>query len=119
MTTQFTGFYFAYGSNLHLAQMAKRCPAAVSLGRMKLPDHRLVFRGVADCIPVPGAVTYGGLWRITAACERALDNYEGVSMGLYRKEYVPIALPGGRIDDMLIYAMNSTGIFPPSAYYLG
>jgi hypothetical protein len=104
---------FAYGSNLHLAQMANRCPAAEPLGRMILRGWRLVFRGAADCVRESGAVCYGGLWRITPACERVLDRYEGVASGVYRKEQVPT-----EDDPALIYCMNSTGIFPPSEDYL-
>ena len=48
--------YFAYGSNMHLAQMKKRCPSAKFVCRAKLPSHRLAFTlkslergcGVAD-----------------------------------------------------------------------
>lgn len=109
--------YFAYGSNLHLEQMKRRCPAAEALGRIKLDHWRLVFRGVADCIPEHGATCWGGVWRITKDCEMALDVYEGVRGGLYRKEYIPIKrTPQGEIS-MLIYVMNSTGVMPPSVSY--
>ena len=77
--------YFAYGSNLNVAQMAQRCPGAKLLGRIKLPGWKLVFRGVADAIQEPGAFCYGGVWRITPEDEAALDTYEGVRHGLYRK----------------------------------
>jgi gamma-glutamylcyclotransferase (GGCT)/AIG2-like uncharacterized protein YtfP len=109
---------FAYGSNLNIDQMSWRCPDAQPLGRIKLPDWRLVFRGVADVIQEPGAVCYGGVWRITKRCEAALDLYEGISSRLYRKEYIRInPLPDGE-RRMLVYVMNSTGIMPPSASYL-
>ena len=110
---------FAYGSNLHLEQMARRCPAAVPLGRLRLKDWRLVFRGVADCIQEPGAICYGGVWRITPACEKALDVYEGVASGLYEKVYIPVKRTPHGETEMLIYCMLSTGIAPPSKYYLG
>src|SRR5215471_3552853 len=110
---RFVMLCFAYGSNLHVGQMAQRCPAAKPLGRIILPDWKLVFRGVADCVPEPGAVCYGGVWRITQDCERALDRYEGVRSGAYRKQYVPVT--GDVEGEALIYVMNSTGIFPPSA----
>jgi hypothetical protein len=45
--------YFAYGSNLNIAGMAQRCPAAKPVSRFLLPNARLVFRGVADCIDDP------------------------------------------------------------------
>jgi hypothetical protein len=108
---------FAYGSNLNLAQMARRCPAAVPLGRWRLADWRLVFRGVADCIPEPGAVCYGGVWRITPRCEHALDAYEGIGSGMYAKTYIPIKRTPQGETELLIYTMNSTGIMPPSESY--
>lgn len=111
--------YFAYGSNLSLRAMARRCPRAVPLGKFVLADCRLVFRGVADAIYEPGAKCYGGLWRITPACEVALDRYEGIGSGMYRKDYVPLE---GRADgetELMLYAMNSTGIMPPCQSYLG
>ena len=40
--------YLAYGMNTNIDQMASRCPGSVSIGRVDIPDHRLVFRGVAD-----------------------------------------------------------------------
>lgn len=107
---------FSYGSNLSMAQMRKRCPSATPLGRLLLPDWRLVFRGVADCVSEPGAVCHGGLWRITSACERALDRYEGVAGGAYRKEF--IGLQDRSNEDVLIYCMNATDVFPPAERYL-
>jgi hypothetical protein len=110
---------FAYGSNLNIGQMAKRCPDAEPLGRMRLANWRLVFRGVADVIQEPGAVCYGGVWRITPRCEYALDLYEGIKSRMYRKEYIQIK-PGKHGETrMMVYVMNSTGIMPPSDYYLG
>lgn len=110
--------YFAYGSNLSIAAMSRRCPDAVAVSRFTLNDARLVFRGVADVIYQPGSKCIGGLWSITPACERALDRYEGVGSGMYRKEFVPVAMADGTESEMLYYAMNSTGIFPPSQGYL-
>ena len=108
---------FAYGSNLNLDQMSRRCPDAKALGRLRLADWRLVFRGVADCFPEDGAVCYGGVWRITPRCEQALDVYEGISGGMYRKEYIPIKRTPEGDTEMMVYVMNSIGIFPPSQYY--
>lgn len=109
--------YFAYGSNLNLAQMRVRCPKAKPVGSITLRDSRLVFRGVADCAYEPGATIPGGLWRITPECEAALDRYEGVASGMYRREMVPLTGFDGETE-MLLYAMNSTGIMPPSEGYL-
>ena len=114
--------YFAYGSNLHKDQMSRRCPAAEPLGKLIMPNTRLVFRGVADVVRADGVDCPGGIWRITAECERALDRYEGFRPeypdgGMYSKEYVELdGLPDGEAEIML-YTMNSIGIYPPSAWY--
>jgi hypothetical protein len=118
MKPQFTGLMFAYGSNLHVEQMAVRCPLALPLGRMKLPNNQLVFRAVADVVPEVGAVCWGGVWKITARCEEALDRYEGVASGMYWKDYIPIKETPDGFRSMLIYRMNSDGIMPPYASYL-
>ena len=101
--------YFAYGSNLNKSQMALRSPTAKALGSAYFPNWRLVFRGVADIeegdehdlLPV-------GIWSIEESDEAALDRYEGVSSGLYRKV---------EINGMLTYRMNQSGIHSPSSYY--
>ena len=108
--------YFAYGSNLNKAAMRRRCPDATPLGELMLPNSRLVFRGVADCIEEPGAVCPGGVWKITPRCERALDIYEGVSTGFYSKVHLPIEAPDE--DKLMLYVMNSTGVMPPTVGYL-
>jgi len=103
--------------------MAIRCPNAVPLGPYVLQNARLVFRGVADVIVEKGFEVHGGLWRITPECERALDAYEGFNpdhpeRGMYQKEILTLAdLPDGE-DELMLYTMNSTGIYPPSYYYL-
>lgn len=111
--------YFAYGSNLCIRQMQRRCPAATPLHKFKLEDSRLTFRGVADCPRVVGSVCYGGLWRITAECEDSLDRYEGVHGGFYRKDYIPLdPTEHDGETHLMLYVMNSTGIFPPAHSYL-
>src|SRR5262249_6062186 len=113
-----TVLYFAYGSNLNIANMRDRCPAAEPLGSLTLTNSKLVFRGVADCIYEEGAECPGGVWQITDECEYALDRYEGVGSGMYHKEYIPVTWDGKTKEEMLLYVMNSTGIFPPSQGYL-
>ena len=69
--------YLAYGMNSNIEQMAYRCPAAVSLGRYDLLDHRLVFRGVADVVYSKGDMLQCVLWDITDDCLKSLDSLEG------------------------------------------
>jgi gamma-glutamylcyclotransferase (GGCT)/AIG2-like uncharacterized protein YtfP len=113
-------FYFAYGSNLNKAQMLHRCPRAEPLGKVILPKARLIFRGVADVEVDEGSSVQGGVWRITRHCEQALDRYEGVRHGLYRKEYIRIRVKEGRktvVGDALVYVMNRTHYAMPSRSY--
>ena len=48
MNTMF--LYFAYGSNMNPARMAKRCPGAIDLGGAVLRNHRVVERLYADIV---------------------------------------------------------------------
>ena len=71
--------YFAYGSNIDLEQMVRRCPAAQVVGPVTLENYELAFRGsgFATIVPKKGGVVHGLLWSITPLCEQALDRYEG------------------------------------------
>jgi hypothetical protein len=88
--------YFAFGSNIVPAQMAKRCPGSTSLGGAELPDHRFRIgrRGYGTVEPEPGAVVHGLLWDLRPEDEAALDVYEGVRHGLYRKVKRTVRLAG-------------------------
>lgn len=101
--------YLAYGSNLHLEQMAQRCPTARVLGPAKLKGYRLTFRGmnggaVANIEPDVAGVVPVLLWEIEPLDEKALDRYEGYPV-LYRKETVAVTFQGKRIKAM-VYVMN-------------
>lgn len=111
--------YFAYGSNLQRAGMLSRCPAALPLGRAVLADHGLVFRRWADVVPLAGAGVAGGLWRVTPACEAALDDYEDVAAGLYRRVLLPVWPEGaaGPVE-ALVYRMTATHMARPEPAYL-
>lgn len=111
--------YFAYGSNLNVEHMARRCPRAKKVGKFTLPKAKLVFRGVADVVYHPREKCVGGLWEITRECEKALDRYEGVRAGLYRKVYLAVKRRGvPEEESVLVYVMNSDGIMPPFDDYL-
>lgn len=111
-------FYWAYGSNLSVKQMRKRCPRAIKYGPMEVQDCALVFRYHADVTLREGATTPGGLWQITAECERELDAYEGVASRIYMKRYFRIKLQG-KPHTCLFYQMRaSEGVMPPSETYL-
>lgn len=69
--------YFGYGANTNHRQMAARCPGARFLGQALLPDHRLLFRGVADVTEAIGQHVQGALWDVTPEHLSALDRFEG------------------------------------------
>ncbi len=108
--------YAGYGSNLCLAQMLRRCPAAQPLAAGTLRDHRLVFRGVADLAATPSHSVPVGLYVITPDCEVELDIYEGFPR-LYRKEGVTVETVAGLVS-AFVYLMNSHDFDPPRAPYL-
>ena len=85
-------YYFAYGSNMNLEQMKYRCPAAEVVENVRLENYRLAFRGrapgngVATVLPEKGSYVEGVLWKITEACEKSLDFYEGFPSFYVEKE---------------------------------
>jgi len=98
--------YAAYGSNMNLAQMKKRCPKAQVIGKGELHGYKLTFRGggyanveVSDQDRVPIV-----LWAITAECEQALDRYEGYPR-LYTKELASIVTVDGE-ETAMLYVMT-------------
>ena len=99
--------YFAYGSNLNHAQMARRCPDAEFMGTGYIEDYTLVFKGmhkgVADIIPCPKSRVPVGVWRISCADERSLDIYEGYPT-LYGKRKIYADFGGDKLCGM-VYIM--------------
>ena len=98
--------YIAYGSNMNRRQMAYRCPRAKPVGPVWLKGWRLVMKRVADVEPDPEAIIPAALWRITAACEEALDLYEGFST-FYTKHRLRIVLADGKRSKPMLYRMSN------------
>jgi ABC-type Mn2+/Zn2+ transport system ATPase subunit/gamma-glutamylcyclotransferase (GGCT)/AIG2-like uncharacterized protein YtfP len=84
--------HFGYGSNLGKAQMKKRCPEHTELGRATLTGYRWFInkRGFANITVSPGAVVEGFLYALSAADVASLDEAEGVRLGRYAKQYLPV-----------------------------
>ena len=116
--------YFAYGSNLNLEQMERRCPAAKPIGPAMLHGYELRFRGnyggsgVATIAPKQGSHVAGLLWELTPACEQALDRYEGCPH-LYEKQTVTAWDRGSQPRTGMAYVMRERLLEPaaPSAAY--
>ena len=89
--------YFAYGSNMDVAAMAQRCPRSVAIGPARLIRHRLapMREGWLTVTRDQRACVHGVLWNLALADVPALDRYEGVANGLYRKALQSVAAPTG------------------------
>lgn len=96
--------YIAYGSNLNLRQMARRCPTAEIVGKTVLRNWKLVFRGVATIERCTGHTVPVLVWRLQPKDEQSLDAYEGWPH-LYRKGTLRITMDGRRVYAMA-YIMN-------------
>ncbi|KAF3289500.1 hypothetical protein TWF970_003276 [Orbilia oligospora] len=97
-------YYFAYGSNLWLAQMALRCPGSTFVSIARLVNYRWFIseRGYANIVRSPGDEVWGMIYTLTSNDEAALDIYEGVPRN-YVKEILPIDLPDGTPLIVLAY----------------
>ena len=117
--------YVAYGSNLHLGQMARRCPDAKVYGSGVLKNYELTFwgnwgrNGVATVLPKSGTDVPVGIWEISAADELNLDIYEGWPR-LYRKEDIEVTMSDGSVVTAMIYIMNEYNMretYPSDTYF--
>lgn len=118
-----TKIYGAYGSNMNLKQMSSRCPNAKVIGKGKLKNYRLTFRGintgVANIEKMQGREVPIVLWEITPESEKALDIYEGYPR-LYVKKEVEVETKDGNIKAMVYVMTEQYEELPaqPSKYYL-
>lgn len=113
-----TQLYFAYGSNLDLAQMHMRCPRAVPVARARAYRWRLAFRWFADIVNDPSEFAEGAVYRVTPECEAALDRYEGVARGSYYREHIDVTLANGKVVRALVYLMRPRRFSSPPLHYL-
>ena len=83
--------YFAYGSNMNVAQMKERCPNNIeAVGPAKLENYEFGFdsRGYANIRSKQGEYVWGFVWEIGESCISSLDRYEGYPNIYDRKEVV-------------------------------
>ena len=108
--------YFAYGSNLHHAQMKRRCPKCLYVKKYILKNYQLTFRskyGAADIERKVGKKVYGALYIISKCAERKLDVYEEYPT-LYKKIY--FNYKGKKV--MTYTMVKKTKLVPPTNKYL-
>ena len=97
--------YFAYGANMDVAAMASRCPRSRPLGRARLARHRFAIMeaGYASVLRDPRASVHGVLWDLALSDVPALDRFEDVGRGLYKKTAQPVLREAAGAVSALIY----------------
>jgi gamma-glutamylcyclotransferase (GGCT)/AIG2-like uncharacterized protein YtfP len=117
--------YAAYGSNMDTAQMKFRCPHSPAVGTGWLEGWRIAFGGesigwegaLATVVEEPDACVYVVLYDVPKEDEASLDDWDGVSMGLYSKIHVRVqTLDGERLA--WTYVLNDYEGGLPSPSYL-
>jgi len=136
MTSAPSSLYFAYGSNLWLRQMSKRCPESRFVGIAKLHGWRFIInqRGFATIVRSKNDHVWAMVYDLTAKDEATLDINEGVPFS-YVKKYLEVTLweaniaddagesipPGsstGRTISSLIYVDERSEEGPPKKEYI-
>lgn len=120
-------FYFAYGSNISLTQMSRRCPTAVyhSFGLLRNHNWKIGPRGYANVVPstifgnllktgkVCKPVVYGALYTLEPSDEAALDHAERVPV-VYSKQDMFIevlSIADGIVSDIKLGEMVSALVY--------
>lgn len=102
--------YFAYGANMERAAMEKRCPGATALGAAVLRDNRyLIARGYGAFARARGRSVHGVLWRLTPRDYAALNLFENLDSGLYRREMFTVEAGGKRVRAMIYVGRGPGG----------
>ena len=118
--------YAAYGSNMDSAQMAERCPHSPQQGTGWLEGWRLTFGGaelgwegaLATVVEDDAARVFVVLYDVSESDQQALDRWDGVTLGCYRKFTVRVQTLDGDAAAWL-YVLNGYEGGLPSARYIG
>lgn len=84
-------YYIAYGSNLNVSQMKRRCPTARVVGTGIIEDYELLFKGsktggYLTIEKAEGKSLPVAIWKVTETDELALDRYEGYPTFYYKAD---------------------------------
>ena len=122
--------YFAYGSNLDLPQMKRRCPSSKLISKGSLSGYRLTFNtfssgwggGVAEVIQDHGSKVWGLVFELSDTDLERLDRYEGYHKdwtSLYERWKTVIDTPNGQVSDVWVYTVVEKQKFvKPTLEYL-
>lgn len=108
--------YFAYGSNLNMVQMKRRCPDSIPVSKVKLMDYKLMFNRVADIIESKGDIVEGAVYEVSARDLKNLDIYEGYPR-LYKRIDIEALDDAGKSYKAFVYVMVNKGVSEPMEVY--
>ena len=96
--------YFAYGSNLWIDQMNRRCPESTVVGKGVLHGYRWIIttRGYASIVVSDEDEVHGVVYAMKPDDVCSLDTHEGVASGLYVKRILNV-LQAGQGMECLVY----------------
>jgi gamma-glutamylcyclotransferase (GGCT)/AIG2-like uncharacterized protein YtfP len=111
--------HFAYGSNMSSALTLARCPRAKAIGRAMLAGWRFVITadGYGSIVRCRGGLVHGVLWRLAPRDLAALNAYESIGSGLYRRRVVTVR-SGRRARAALVYIARASRAGRPRPGYL-
>lgn len=121
-------YYIAYGSNLNINQMKRRCPTARVIGTGFIEDYELLFKGsktggYLTIEKAEGKSLPVAIWKVTEFDEQALDRYEGYPTFYYKAD-VEIDIKGIKTGKeyrkkAFVYIMHEDrDVGMPSKYYV-
>lgn len=135
-----TLWYFAYGSNMNVAQLLNRIGAFATKQLFYLPEYRIAFNkkvslkeshnrlisnnankcGFANVMPSPGDRVYGIGYLVNQSQIEKMDVYEGVGNGHYTRERMICYDPQDRPVYCEVYVACPTacadGLLPTDGY---
>lgn len=116
---------FAYGSNMDLGQMMRRCPGAMIVGRAILYGRHIAFSGwsqlrggaVATIIPMRGGRVPGVVYAISDDNLKMLDEYEGYPTTYHRERVRVKMVKGSHVAAWAYVLSNPSGSRAPGINY--
>jgi hypothetical protein len=101
--------YFAYGSNMDVNAMGRRCPRSRALGLARLERHRLAVmrEGWLTAVRNPSSAVHGVLWDLALSDIAALDRHENLSQGLYVKLTQAVIAERGPKQAIVYFGVNA------------
>jgi hypothetical protein len=101
--------YFAYGANMDVEAMARRCPRSRPMGAARLMRRRLTLmrEGWLTATRDPTGRVHGVLWDLALADLPALDRFERLADGLYVKALQPVIAADGPKRALVYFGANA------------